>query len=214
VEIPAAGLLFDSDGVLVDSDEAVVRAWTRWAGAYGLAPERVTGMAHGRRSADTVAELVEESRRAEALATIDRYEIAEAAAVAPIPGAPALLRSLPPRIWAVVTSGTPDLARARLAAAGLPPPRVLVTAHDVPMGKPAPDGYLAAAAALGADIADAVVLEDSESGVAAGLAAGVGAVVGVGERALATGARIVVRDLRDLAWTGSALRIPGACRLR
>jgi len=91
--IACQGLLFDCDGVLVDSDASVRRAWSRWARCYGLPPDEVTQAVHGRRSADTVALLIEEDRRAEALARIDRYEVEGAATVTAVPGAEALLRT-------------------------------------------------------------------------------------------------------------------------
>ena len=97
--------------------------------------------------------------------------------------------------WAIVTSGNRLLAAARLAAAGIPQARVAITADDVDDGKPHPAGYRAAAAALGLDPAVTVVLEDAGSGVLAARAAGVGAVIGVGERALETDADVVVADL-------------------
>ncbi len=112
-----------------------------------------------------------------------------------------------------MTSGTRPLARARLQAAGLPLPDVMVTADDVSAGKPAPEGYLAAAAALGVPPADCVVLEDAVAGVLAARAAGVGAVIGVGERALATDADVVVTDLRALTVVDGGLRVAGS-RLR
>jgi sugar-phosphatase len=125
-----------------------------------------------------------------------------------------LLRSLPGPVWAVVTSGVAVLARARLAAAALPEPTILVTADDVAAGKPAPDGYLAAAGALGLPAAQTVVLEDSAAGVAAARAAGVGAVVGVGARALATDAAPVVADLTGIRWHAGVLSIPAGSILR
>jgi sugar-phosphatase len=197
-------VLFDCDGVLVDSDASVLSAWSRWARDHALDPHEVTAMVHGRRSADTVALLVAEAERAAALARIDRYEVEDAAGVAAIAGALDLLRSVPR--WAVVTSGTRALATARLAAAGLPLPSVLVTADDVRRGKPHPEGYLAAARGLGVDPARTVVLEDAQAGIDAARAAGVAAVVAVGARAELTGdAR--VSDLTALCWTGSGLRI-------
>jgi sugar-phosphatase len=63
------------------------------------------------------------------------------------------------------------VATLRLRAAGIAPPEVFVTAEDVIRGKPAPDGYLAAAARLGVPPAECVVIEDSPPGVAAGKAA-------------------------------------------
>ncbi|MGH8860673.1 MAG: HAD family hydrolase, partial [Jatrophihabitantaceae bacterium] len=113
-----AAVLFDCDGVLVDSDDSVRAAWTRWARDLSLDPDVVTNLVHGRRSADTVAQLVPAGARDAAAALIDRYELEDAAAVTAIPGAADLARSVPR--WAVVTSGRRELALARLAAAGLP----------------------------------------------------------------------------------------------
>jgi sugar-phosphatase len=213
LELPCRALLFDADGVLVDSDASVAVSWTRWARAWGLDPAAVLTVVHGRRSADTVALLIGPGEQARALADIDRFELEDAASVSPCPGAPELLRSLPSGPWAVVTSGTRALATARLAAAGLPVPPVLVTADDVPRGKPDPVGYLDAAGALRVPSHACAVLEDSPAGVAAGLAAGA-AVVGVTPRALDSEAPVVVRDLSGVRWSGAALRIPGPSLLR
>jgi sugar-phosphatase len=211
--IPCRGLLFDSDGVLVDSDAAVLRSWTRWAHRWQLDADAVVGTVHGRRSADTVAVLIDPADRDRALADIDRFEVEDAGAVAALPGAAQLLASLPAGRWAVVTSGRRELATARLVAAGLPLPEVLVCAEDVPRGKPDPAGYLAAAAALGLASSDCVVLEDSPAGIAAGLAAGC-SVVGVGRRAVAEPVGVVVRDLSGLTFDGTALEVPPDALLR
>ncbi len=203
-------LLFDCDGVLVDSMGSVTAAWTRWAVELGLDPGAVNSLVHGRRSVDTVAMVVPEEHRAERLARIDRYEIEDAATVRAIPGAAALLASLPADRWAVVTSGRADLALARLRAAGLPRPDALVTADDVAQGKPDPEGYRTAAARLGVPPAGTVVIEDMPVGMTAARAAGAGAVVGVGEKALVGGADVVVPDLRWLRWTGEGLEVRAA----
>ncbi|NIZ89477.1 HAD-IA family hydrolase [Kineococcus rubinsiae] len=203
-DLPADAVLFDCDGVLVDSDASVVAAWSRWAADVGLDPDEVVPQVHGRRAADTVAALVAEPERVAALERIHRYELDAAAGVTAVPGAAALTAALPAGRWAVVTSGTRALATARLAAAGVAAPAVLVTADDVEAGKPAPDGYLLAAGRLGVDAARCLVLEDAVAGVAAARAAGVAAVVGVGERALETDADVVVRDLREVSCPGGA----------
>jgi sugar-phosphatase len=108
----------------------------------------------------------------------------------------------------VVTSASPALLHARLTGAGLRIPPVVITAVDVEHGKPAPDGYLQAARRLGVPIAECVVFEDSPTGVSAGLAAGAGHVIGVGQRAVGTGAGPIVRDLRDSQWDGRILQLP------
>jgi sugar-phosphatase len=115
--------------------------------------------------------------------------------------------------WAVVTSGVRELATARLRAAGVALPAVVVTAEDVVAGKPDPEGYASAAAALGLAPADVLVLEDSRSGVAAGQAAGC-RVVGIGQGALGTPADVVVRDLTGARWTRDGLLLPASAVLR
>ena len=213
VIVPARGLLFDADGVLVDSDESIERAWLRWAHRWDHDPAAVLAGIHGRRSDDTVALLVDHADRARALADIDRYELEDVGTVTACPGAAELLASLPAGRWAVVTSGKRALAGARLTAAGLPLPSVLVPADEVPRGKPDPAGYLAGAAGLGLPAGDCVVLEDSPAGITAGAAAGA-VVVGVSERALASDVPVVVRDLRGLTWDGAALHLPAEALLR
>ncbi|HMA09666.1 MAG TPA: HAD-IA family hydrolase, partial [Ramlibacter sp.] len=89
-----------------------------------------------------------------------------------IPGAAGLLRRLDPARWAIVTSGSPRVAHARLQHTGLPLPRVLITAAEITRGKPAPDGFLMGAQRLGLSPADCIVVEDSPVGVRAGKAAG------------------------------------------
>jgi sugar-phosphatase len=199
------GILFDCDGVLVDSDESVMSAWGRWALDLGLDRDAVTSIVHGRRSEDSIAELLPESQWPLAIELIDRYEIDDAASVRAIPGAIGLVDSMPPGSWAVVTSGTYALATARLRAAGFALPEVLVTADDVSRGKPDPEGYLAAAARLGLAPADAIVLEDAQAGIDAGRAAGVSGVVGVGRADLR--ADVLVPDLTATRWTAAGLAI-------
>lgn len=201
-------VLFDCDGVLVDSDPVVVRSWTRWAQRLGLDPDVVLATVHGRRAADTVAEFVEPAGREAALALIDALELEDADDVTVIPGAAALLASIPAGRWATVTSGSPVLARARLVAAGLPVPDVLVTSADVTQGKPHPEGYLAAAALLGVPAEECLVLEDSPAGIRAARAAQVRHVVRVGDRELGDlRADAEVADLRGLRWTGDGVEV-------
>ncbi|MGI8458946.1 MAG: HAD-IA family hydrolase [Propionibacteriaceae bacterium] len=200
-------ILFDCDGVLVDSDASVVAAWSRWARAHDLDPSYVVGLVHGRRSADTVAALITADRRDAALAMVDQFEIDDAATTVAVPGAAELLATLEAERWAVVTSGLFPLATARLAAAGLPVPTVLITADRVRRGKPDPEGYLAGAAGLGVDPGRCVVLEDAPEGVAAARNAGVGAVVGVGPRVRDLNIDRHVDDLTTLTWTPAGLRV-------
>lgn len=208
--LDVAGLLFDNDGVLVDSVASGNEAWTQWAGEHDLDPAHVLELIHGRRAADTVTALLPAAQVAAATDRINALELATADATVALPGAHALLTSLVEAglPWAVATSATRPLALARLGAAGLPVPDVLVTADDVERGKPAPDPYAEAAARLGLDPADCVVLEDSPAGVQAGVAAGA-RVVGVSLPAGAPGTDLVVADLAGLVAepAGSGVRL-------
>ncbi|MET9224244.1 HAD-IA family hydrolase [Lentzea sp. NPDC003310] len=212
MNLSCRGVLFDMDGVLVDSTVAAERAWTQWAHEYGVDPAEVMKGLHGRRATDTVRLHVPDAVHDEALRRIDDIEIADADATEPIPGARELLESLPGN-WALVTSAPPDLLVARLAAAGMPEPQVVINGRDVSRGKPDPEGYLLAAGKLGLPIGECVVFEDSGNGVAAGLAAEPAGVIGVGEKALHTAAPVVVPDLRAVEWTGAGLRVTEDLRL-
>jgi sugar-phosphatase len=165
-------VLFDLDGVLVDSGASVEEAWTRFSARHGLDPEDVIANCHGRRTVDLIR-LVAPHLDAEAeAALIEQEEAGNAGPVRALPGARELVQTVPADRFAIVTSGTRPLAVARLRAAGLPVPSVLVTAEDVESGKPDPAGYLSAAARLGVEPAHTLVLEDSPAGVDAALSAG------------------------------------------
>lgn len=202
VFLNVAVVVFDSDGVLVDSRSSVDRAWRRWAIGRGLDPEDVLESAHSRPSRETVTSFVPRAAFGEALAEIDRLELHDAGTVREVLGATTLLAALPPDRWAVVTSATRSLARARLRAAGIPPPPILVTADDVSRGKPDPEGYVAALRRLGVVPAEAAVIEDSSGGIAAARAAGVATIVRVGSGGAGHGAVAVVPDLRSVTWRG------------
>ena len=173
-----AAFLFDMDGTLITSTAAAERVWTRWAERHGLDVAALLSVMHGVRAVDTIRRqnLPDIDLDAE-VAWVERAEIEDLDGVAPIPGAVEFVERLPPGRWAVVTSATVPLARARLKAAGVVPPAVLITAEDVERGKPDPAGYLKAAAALGVDIADCLVFEDAEAGIKAGENAGADVVV-------------------------------------
>lgn len=207
--VDASALLFDCDGVLVDSDASVRSAWTRWSLHYGLDPDDVYPQVHGRRAADTVALLLPPADVTEASERINRYELEDARTVPAIVGAVPLTADLPPDRWAVVTSAISALAEARIAASGVRRPRILITAEDLRRGKPDPEGYRRAAAELGQEPADCVVVEDAVSGIVAARAAGVRIVIGVGARALESDADVVVADLSGLTFDGGAGRLTG-----
>ena len=168
----SSALIFDLDGVLVDSARVVEQQWRRWAGARGLRAEPFLRVCHGRRALETIR-LAAPHLDAEAeVAAFGPTEDADVAAIAPLAGAVRLLGVLPSDAWGVATSGTRHDAVTRLRRAGLPPPPVLVCAEDVARGKPSPDAYLQAATRLGADPAECLVVEDAPAGVQAARAAG------------------------------------------
>jgi sugar-phosphatase len=170
--IRCRGVLFDLDGVLVDSTPAVARVWAWWAREHGFDPEEVVKKAHGRPSITTIRELLPDADHAAEDREVERREIADVEGVIPLPGAMELLQALPLERWAIVTSCTRALAHVRIAAAGLPKPNHLVTATDVRHGKPHPEPYLKGAQILGIPADDCLVVEDAPAGIRAGKAAG------------------------------------------
>ena len=171
-QIRCAALLFDLDGVLVDSTPAVSRVWRRWAIEHGFDPAEVVARAHGRPSLTTVREYLPNANHELENREVERREIADLEGVIPLPGALELLASLPPDRWTIVTSCTRPLAEVRIRAAGLPLPRKLITSSDITHGKPHPEPYLKGASLLGFPPTECVVLEDVPAGVRAGKAAG------------------------------------------
>jgi len=167
-----SGLLFDLDGVLVDSTPAVARAWTGWARKHGFEPEEVVKKAHGRPSISTIRELLPHADHAAEDREMERREIADVEGVVPLRGAMELLQALPLERWAIVTSCTRALAGVRIDAAGLPKPKHLITATDVKHGKPDPEPYLAGARILALPASECIVIEDAPAGIRAGKEAG------------------------------------------
>ncbi len=172
ISMRCRGVLFDLDGVLVDSTPAVARVWAWWAREHGFDPEEVVKKAHGRPSITTIRELLPDADHAAEDREVERREIADVEGVIPLPGAMELLQALPLERWAIVTSCTRALAHVRIAAAGLPKPNHLVTATDVRHGKPHPEPYLKGAQILGIPADDCLVIEDAPAGIRAGKAAG------------------------------------------
>jgi sugar-phosphatase len=163
-------ILSDLDGVLVDSQDSIMRAWRWWKALRGLESAAIEGVQQGRPSGEVIAMLAPDLDAAAESRAIDQHQAEDTDGVVALPGAHELLTRDGP--VAIVTSCTVPLALARLGAAGLPVPEVLVTPERLSRGKPDPEGYLLAARELGADPADCVVFEDAPAGLAAGRAAG------------------------------------------
>ena len=175
MRIRCLGVLFDLDGVLVDSTPAVARVWASWAVDHGLDAEETVRKAHGRPSIATVRELLPEAdaeKQEEEDAKIEHSEMNDMEGMVALPGAVELLSVLPEDRWGVVTSGTRPLASKRLHTAGLPVPKHFVTASDIRKGKPDPEPYLIGVENLGLPAKDCVVVEDAPAGVQSGRAAG------------------------------------------
>ncbi len=170
--IRCQAVLFDMDGVLVDSTNAVARVWRKWALARGFDPEKVVRAAHGRPSIDTVRDFLPNADSHAENLEVERQEVEDLEGVVAMPGAQALVHSLPAGRWTVVTSATRPLAEVRLRAAGIPIRGSLVTADDIQHGKPHPEPYQKAAAWLGYPPSECVVVEDAPAGIRAGKAAG------------------------------------------
>src|SRR5215468_8780384 len=184
----AKAILFDMDGVLIDSAPAVERVWRRWALAHHLDPDVVVEQAHGRRSLETIRAVAPHMDAEQENLKVEQMEIEDKDGVIALPGAAELLCSLPAEQFAIVTSATRPLAVARLGYAGLPVPRHLVTADDVQHGKPLPEPYLKGAALLHLSPADCLVFEDTPAGIASAHAAGM--------RVIALGNTYPVHELR------------------
>jgi len=173
-----SAILFDLDGVLVDSTRSVERHWRAWAQQKGLDPERIMAIAHGVRALEVIQRVAPHLDAAAEVREIEAREVTDRDGVVAMPGAAALLASIPEEQWGVVTSGTRHLASGRLRLMGLPVPKVLVTADDVANGKPHPEPYLKGAELLAVSPADSLVIEDAPAGIQSARAGGM-KVVGI-----------------------------------
>jgi sugar-phosphatase len=171
-QLECDALLFDLDGVLIDSSSCITRHWEEWTRQHGLEVADVMQIAHGLRTVETiriVAPHMDAEKEAERFTAV---ELADTEGVVAIEGALPLLEALPRDVWAIVTSGSRELAVARLRRAGLPVPHTLVSGDDVRQGKPAPEPYLVGASRLGKAVEGCLVIEDAPAGIEAARAAG------------------------------------------
>lgn len=195
--VETRGILFDMDGVLISSIGSVVRCWQRWAAIYGIPNAETYMVPHGVRAIDTVKLLRPDIDPEEGLRTIEDMEVEDMADLKVLPGVKKLLAELPLERWAIVTSATQRLLRARLAAAGLPIPTRLISGDMVERGKPDPEPYRRGAELLGFAPGECIVVEDAPSGVGAGKAAGA--------RVLAVLGTHSAEELRQADWIAASL---------
>jgi sugar-phosphatase len=202
ISVQAGGVLFDNDGVLISSIGSVRRSWKRWAEHYGLPNAAEVEIPHGVRAIDIMQMLKPGVDQVEGLRVIEEMEIADTADLEVLKGVRALLDSLPPERWAIVTSATRRLLEGRFRAAELPVPERLISGEMVQRGKPDPEPYRLGAKMLGLSPEECVVVEDAPTGVGAGHAAGC-RVLGVlgthtGDELREAGAEWIVESLEDV----------------
>jgi sugar-phosphatase len=167
-----SAILFDLDGVLVDSTRAVDREWREWAAKKGVDGDAIMAIAHGVRTVEVIRRVAPHLDAAAEAAMIENHEAGDQSGVTVMPGSIDLVRSIPEGRWGVVTSGSRLLATNRLRFCGLSVPEVLVTSDDVTHGKPHPEPYLKGAGRLGFSPADCLVIEDAPAGIESARAAG------------------------------------------
>jgi len=199
LKLNCKAVLFDMDGTLVDSGVVVERAWGLWAARHGIPLETVLSFSHGRPTIATMEHFFPDRDHTRELEEMDAYEETNLDGILAVPGAAQAVHALQNHSWAIVTSAWRGLAEARVLAAGLPLPKVMVPVDEIRRGKPDPEGFLQAAGRLGVAPEDCLVFEDTRPGIEAGVSAGMQVV------ALLTTSpaehlnhRPLVRDFRDV----------------
>ena len=167
-----SAILFDLDGVLVDSTGSVDRHWRIWARERGVDEEKVVAVAHGVRAIEVIRAVTPHLDAEAELRELEEKEAEDHEILNAMPGAIELVKSLPQGLWGVVTSGTRHLATERLRLVGVPVPKVMITADEVANGKPHPEPYLKGVEQLGVKPQDCLVIEDAPAGIRSAHAGG------------------------------------------
>ncbi|WP_343314340.1 HAD-IA family hydrolase [Brucella sp. BE17] len=169
--------LFDMDGTILSSIAATERVWGAWAEGHGIDRETFLPTIHGVRASDTIRRLdlgLDVEREAKNLLEAEMQDLD---GIHPIDGVAAFLKALPQNRWAIVTSAPLELAKRRMAAAGLPMATTIVSAEDVSHGKPSPECFELGAERLGFNPHNCLVFEDAPAGILAGETAGASVLV-------------------------------------
>jgi mannitol-1-/sugar-/sorbitol-6-phosphatase len=200
IQFLCSAILFDLDGVLVDSTGSVGRQWRIWARERGIDEQKVIAIAHGVRALEVIRTVAPQLDAEAEVRKLEAREAADHDGVVVMPGALDLVRAIPHGKWGVVTSGSRHLATERLKLAGIPLPKVMVTADDVTNGKPDPEPYLKGAEGLGVMPKECLVIEDAPAGIRSAHAGGM-KVLGLAstyDASRLTEADAVVRKLADV----------------
>ena len=199
VNVRCKAILFDMDGTLVDSTHVVERAWGWWAARHDLPTDMVLAFSHGRPTIATMDHFFPARDNREELKEMELYEEMQLEGIVAVPGAAQVVQALRGHPWAIVTSAWRKLAEARITAAGLPLPDVIVPVDEIRNGKPHPEGFFYAAEQLGVAPEECLVFEDTRPGIEAGLNAGM-RVVGLLRTVPAEQLRHrpLIRDFRDV----------------
>lgn len=210
VRIVTSGLLFDLDGTLLASPEAIKCFWKWYAEENDLSFDAIMSDVHGRRTIEVLQlhnpkdATKEKCSELEALIPGEWSHLAK-----PVPGVHKLLNDLSsvcPDRWGVVTSGTRSLAEGWFKNfLHLPLPQLFITSEDVSAGKPDPEPYLKGKKSLNLGN-DFIVFEDAVAGVQSGKRSG-GIVVALTttntvETLKKHGADFVIRDLQSVVVEG------------
>jgi len=203
----SGAVLWDLDGTLVDSEEYHWRAWKETLERAGVAITRQAFLSSfGQRNDAILAKWLGENAGAGKIEQIgndkeERYrELVRQEGLLPLPGAAEWVERLHHEGWrqAIASSAPRSNVEAVLDALRMRPWfQAAVSAEDVREGKPAPDVFLAAAARLGAEPHDCIVVEDARAGIAAAQRAGMRS-IGVGRNASDLGADLAATKLSDL----------------
>lgn len=206
-KLTCSALLFDLDGVLIDSTGNIMRHWQVWADRHAIDMNEINRVAHGLQTIETMRRVAPHLSVEVEAREFAAHELKDTDGIVPIESAEKLLSSLPPDQWTIVTSGCLKLVEARMGKAGLRQPDKLVSADDVKRGKPAPDAYLLGARRLGYEPKDCVVIEDAPAGIEAGKKGGMRVIAIASthtrEQLVEAGADFIVEKLTDISVTQS-----------